>query len=278
LRFARETYKFWIFVIFVVLSVIFIVIHIPVNSYIFNSVVLESIHQNAFAVLRYLSSNLKKRGSGSDMFDGIDLIFKKDKFLGIALLDENLNSIILSGKKDLNYSEMLYGINIEDEKYIEYEDSIYHYFKRVEFRDTDKRDRKGYLTLTLNTAGLYHNIDNINQIRIVLITGAFIILIILAYLLSVWLTKPFYVLAERIERLLNGNNTGDNVEDLGFGDLRARYLPLSRAVAQTDGMPSGYGIGLSIVKGILDAHNCKITVESSYGEGRDSEYSYHHLL
>jgi len=78
--------------------------------------------------------------------------------------------------------------------------------------------------------------------------------------------EAFYVLAERIERLLKGHNTVDNVEDLGFGDLRARYLPFSRAVAKTNGMPSGYGIGLSIVKGILEAHNCKITVESSYGE------------
>jgi signal transduction histidine kinase len=30
--------------------------------------------------------------------------------------------------------------------------------------------------------------------------------------------------------------------------------------------PSGYGIGLAIVKGILDAHNADIKVESSYGE------------
>ena len=251
LQFARETYKFWIFVIFVVLSVIFIVIHIPVNSYIFNSVVLESIHHNAFAVLRYLSSNLKERRLGSDIFDGIDLMFKKDKFLGIALLDENLNSIILSGKKDLIYSEMLYGINIENEKYIEYEDSIYHYFKRVEFRDTDNRDRKGYLALTLNTAGLYHNIDNINQIRIVLITGAFIILIILAYLLSVWLTKPFYVLAERIEGLLKGHNTVDNVEDLGFGDLNTIYEKIVNLVKSLNDLRDNLSFSEESLKAFL---------------------------
>jgi len=190
LRFVRENYRFRLFSVAVAIIIVVSAVLIPLNNHLFKKVVLESIHQNAFAVLRYLSSNLKERRLGSDMFDGIDLMFKKDKFLGIALLDENLNSIILSGKKDLIYSEMLYGINIENEKYIEYEDSIYHYFKRVEFRDTDNRDRKGYLALTLNTAGLYHNIDNINQIRIVLITGAFIILIILAYLLSVWLVKP----------------------------------------------------------------------------------------
>ncbi|MCX7959161.1 MAG: ATP-binding protein, partial [Deltaproteobacteria bacterium] len=59
-------------------------------------------------------------------------------------------------------------------------------------------------------------------------------------------------------------------EDNGIG-IESRYLdkifkPFSRAVSQTENAPQGYGIGLAIVKGILDAHNAQIKAESAYGE------------
>lgn len=60
------------------------------------------------------------------------------------------------------------------------------------------------------------------------------------------------------------------VEDNGIG-IESKYIerlfkPFSRAISQGENIPQGYGIGLAIVKGILDAHNAKIKVESSYGE------------
>ncbi|MGC9043348.1 MAG: sensor histidine kinase [Myxococcota bacterium] len=59
-------------------------------------------------------------------------------------------------------------------------------------------------------------------------------------------------------------------EDNGIGIessfLDKLFKPFSRAGAPSHNMPSGYGIGLAIVKGILDAHNSEIKVESSYGE------------
>lgn len=59
-------------------------------------------------------------------------------------------------------------------------------------------------------------------------------------------------------------------EDNGIG-IESKYIdklfkPFSRAITPSDDAPAGYGIGLAIVKGILDAHNADIMVESSYGE------------
>ncbi|MCX7944742.1 MAG: PAS domain-containing sensor histidine kinase [Deltaproteobacteria bacterium] len=59
-------------------------------------------------------------------------------------------------------------------------------------------------------------------------------------------------------------------EDNGIG-IENKYLeklfkPFSRAISQVDKNPQGHGIGLAIVKGILDAHNAQIKVESAYGE------------
>lgn len=60
------------------------------------------------------------------------------------------------------------------------------------------------------------------------------------------------------------------MEDNGIG-IENKYLdklfkPFSRAISNSEGAPKGYGIGLAIVKGIMDAHNAEITVASSYGE------------
>ncbi len=59
-------------------------------------------------------------------------------------------------------------------------------------------------------------------------------------------------------------------EDNGIG-IESKYIekifkPFSRAVNPSEDFSGGHGIGLSIVKGILDAHKISISVESSYRE------------
>jgi signal transduction histidine kinase len=71
-------------------------------------------------------------------------------------------------------------------------------------------------------------------------------------------------------RMIPGGHAELHVEDSGSGipeGARERVFERNYQVEQADRKTEGSGIGLSIVKQILDSHGCRIGVESALGEG-----------
>ncbi len=75
----------------------------------------------------------------------------------------------------------------------------------------------------------------------------------------------------RISAFVQGEEVALMVEDQGPGipkDDRARVFELFHRVIQGDGQPAGTGIGLAIVKGLVEANGGRVeAIEPASGQG-----------
>ena len=65
------------------------------------------------------------------------------------------------------------------------------------------------------------------------------------------------------------NDNGEGIEKHNISRLFERFFRVDKSGARSEG---GSGLGLSIVKHIIEAHDEKIYVESEFGKG--SEFSF----
>ncbi len=78
-----------------------------------------------------------------------------------------------------------------------------------------------------------------------------------------------------------GGNVRITVEDHGIGiskgDLKQIFEPFYRSKSVVDAQIHGNGLGLSLVRQIVTAHNGKISVESELGKGSKFTICCHEL-